>query len=186
MKALDASQASIKFEEWCVAVVPAVRVVESGDSSAPGVDVLAVFDREAMRYRASAIKVTAPDGSEVTGTQLRGVRVTDYLRCAGLSGVYLEWNGERLLPLSRFGDDLGAMFNQRISAGIRRAGPTSDNLFLVALSYFVAQISSQPPAKAVERDLGLPARTAANWIARAKEEGILFTGNGLGGEDADQ
>jgi hypothetical protein len=37
----------------------------------------------------------------------------------------------------------------------------------------IAQLSAQPAAKAVERQFGLPARTAANWIAKAKAAGLI-------------
>jgi hypothetical protein len=66
---------------------------------------------------------------------------------------------------------------------VRKAGPVDWVLRELALVYNIALISSQPPAKAVEKGFGLAARTAARWIAKAREMSILTRPSVPGYED---
>ncbi len=53
--------------------------------------------------------------------------------------------------------------------------PSAASFRPIVMTYQIAHLCSQPPAKAVEAQYGLAPRTAARWIARAKELGLLKT-----------
>lgn len=120
---------------------------------------------------------------EVTSAHLREVRVAEAKRRAVSHLVYVRTahDADPVTLFSRFGDEGIGFAKSRATAGDER--PTESRLRLVGLVYGLAQISSEPPAKAVERAFGLTQRTAARWIARAKELGFLVRPSYLGSEE---
>lgn len=113
---------------------------------------------------------------EINSVLLRQVRVGEIARVGVSGGVFVQMNdGEPAQSLlSWFGPEGEPQYAAgEIGDVIRNSGPVDRNLQLVAQSYMIAQLSSQPPAKAVERQFGLPPRTAANWIAKAKSSGFI-------------
>ncbi|WP_141399194.1 hypothetical protein [Curtobacterium sp. 'Ferrero'] len=124
----------------------------------------------------SALDFRENDLHEINSVLLRQVRVGEIARLGVSGGVFVHMNeGEPAQSLLSW---FGPEGEPRYAAGeigdvIRNRGPIDSNLQLIAQSYMIAQLSSQPPAKAVERQFGLPPRTAANWIAKAKASGFI-------------
>lgn len=112
---------------------------------------------------------------EVTGTDLREVRVAEVLRLASTAGIYARFDKEDdPVPIREgWGEDVLIAPESPMMERIKRTGPKGWVLEWIALAYNIAQISSQPPAKAVEKAFGLSSRTAARWIAKAREQGVL-------------
>jgi hypothetical protein len=113
---------------------------------------------------------------EVNTTVLRSVRVNELLQRAAGGGIYVKFDrdAEPASLLEMFGpsgvpDYTKGVFKKLIVD----AGPTAKTLGWVALTYQLAVITSQPPAKAVEAQFGLTVRTAVRWIAKAKELGLI-------------
>ncbi|MGJ4843899.1 hypothetical protein [Leifsonia sp. Le1] len=128
-----------------------------------------------MRYKVQSVKVNATGDSEITGTQLREVRVAELMRAGASRGIFLKLNRDE--PPASFADwygDDGPEFDQSsLGQTVRDAGPQEWVLKQVALHYQLASVASQPPAKAIAETFGLTARTADNWISKAKKAGIL-------------
>lgn len=117
------------------------------------------------RLGCTRLEVRAPTGDVVTGTALRGIPVASIVRTAAGSLVWQTVNREG-----------GYVTNvpYRPPADIdTSAGPTNEALQFVAASYALAYALGEPPAKAVERDLGLATSTAGRWIRLARERGYL-------------
>lgn len=130
------------------------------------------FDAFEGRYVAMFVGLRA---GEVTGTELREIRVAELVRMASAAGIFvrLESGSEPVSVRSWWGDSEYHVMGKATAEAVRAAGPVKEVLKQVALVYNIAQLSSQPPAKSVEAAFGLTPRTAARWIAKAREQEIL-------------
>lgn len=131
------------------------------------------FDMVSARYKLTFIGLRA---SEVNGTMLRTVRAMDYVKAAARRSIYLvlDESGAQEPLAALFEAELGeSMFGAEFAKYIAGGGPDAFAIAHVAFSYIFAQLAAEPPAKAVQRDLGLTPRTADNWIARARAAGLL-------------
>lgn len=117
------------------------------------------------RLGCTRVEVRAPSGEVVTGTVLRSIPVASIVRTAAAS---LVWQ-----TVSRHGDYVTNAPYQPPADFDSSAGPTDEALRFVAAAYSLAYILGEPPAKAVERDLGLATSTAGRWIRLARERGHL-------------
>ncbi len=123
---------------------------------------------------------------EVASTDLREVRVAELLRMASSAAIYVKHSVDED-PVSLYetqGDEMVSLKDSRLGLLAKERGPVDPVLREAALVYNVALLSSQAPAKAVEKAFQLPARTAARWIAKAREKGMLERPSLLGFEDS--
>ncbi len=122
--------------------------------------------------RATSVTVTAQDGTPVTGTTLRAVRVWDLARLAIAVGMD---RGSRTEQPD--GSTVTSIVDSQLSdvdvARLRSQGPTEETLGWVAYFYGLANVLGVPPARQVEIDLGLPRTTASKWVRRAREKGLI-------------
>ena len=127
--------------------------------------------------RVVEVMVTAtPGGPPVSGTVLRGVRVADLARQVvdeldTSDAVALATGGQFVSPVPVGAPQLTDEDRERI----RDAGPTAENLRIVAAVYNEAALLGRPPARAVELALGLPRVRASRWVRRARARGLIFT-----------
>ncbi|MGM1029411.1 MAG: hypothetical protein ACQEWM_05990 [Actinomycetota bacterium] len=153
---------SLKDAHWRVgpwlSVVPELEARVTDDAWGYEVHVTLRFSRTDLRYLAQQVCIhlagaghSEADANEVNGGVLRQVRLAEIVRRVALGGIIL--NGEQ--PIPAFDDSEASTFSH------------------LAMIYTSALISSEPPAKAVERHFGWPPRTAARWIAKAKDAGVL-------------
>lgn len=177
-----------------IAVVPFLQVEVQQDGWAHYVSAELLFSISEARYMARKIAVGVSSRArlekdpgkpgvfvenalqEVNSVLLRQIRVGEIVRLGASGGIFValdrdeppaslqDWYGPKGEPLYIDGD---------IGRHLVQDGPSETTLPLVALTYMIALVSSQPPAKAVERNFGLPPRTAANWIAKAKAAGLI-------------
>lgn len=161
------------LEHFKVQVTDDEWMVPRDKAYAPIVHMTVVFNFSAGRYTASFVGLEAVH--EITGTDLREIRVAEVLQLASAAGIYIKLNagGDPVSVHDWHGGDQWRAVNSADLEKVKSAGAVDWVLEEIALVYNIAQISSQPPAKAVEKAFGLPARTAARWIAKAKERGIL-------------
>lgn len=124
------------------------------------------------RYVAQFVGV---EGSDITSVNLREVRVAEAIRMVAATGIFVKMDRDAPPASIRdwWGDDEYNIVGSQMGEMVREAGPVDWVLKQLSLVYNIALISSQPPAKAVEKGFGLPARTAARWIAKARSLGIL-------------
>jgi len=130
-------------------------------------------------------------GREITGTELRQVRLAEVVQAASPHCVtFALGDGEttaitaaevtatdgRRLP-KWLADSLATTAESRALPEPARTEAREARLDAVQLVYGVAALTGQPPAKAIERELGAAPRTAAHWIRLARNAGRL---EGLG------
>ncbi len=156
-------------EKLHVGVIPGLSVVERAtiETHEQGVGTIrveVVYDEFLERLVAQSVTVSAMPGEEVTGTQLRAVRVQELIQEAAETMVYRYsevdgWTNE--FPLFTDSDFEEARAN--VDARVR----------LAARLYAVAKLLNQPPLKAVAADLEVSHSTATRLISRARREGQL-------------
>lgn len=103
------------------------------------------------------------DGAAVTGEALRAIPVQTLVRGAVADWVRLRANGE----------ETDAALPQEDRKRLTDDGPTDETLTWVARIYLTAELTSDPPAKAVKEALSIPTSTAGYWIRRAKDKGLM-------------
>lgn len=131
------------------------------------------FSTTENRFKPTFLGVRA---DEVNGTMLRTVRVTDYLRGAARLAIFSSIDADdEQEPLAALFDFAGgeSIFGNEFAAWLASNGPSDLAIAHVGFSYVFALLAAEPPAKSVQRDLRLTARTADNWIARARSRGLL-------------
>ncbi|UTX53394.1 hypothetical protein [Leucobacter aridicollis] len=173
-----------------IGVIPELKVqfqekwLNRGDEvMAPVVHMRIRFSQYQGRFLAQFVGLEAP---EVAGTDLREIRVAELLRMASSAAIYVKHSVDED-PVSLYesrGDEAMSLEGSRLGLLAKERGPVDPVLKEVALIYNVALLSSQAPAKAVEKAFQLPARTAARWIAKARENGMLERPSLVGFEDS--
>lgn len=124
------------------------------------------YSMDAGRYEIASFGIDRGDlPLEVSGALWRTVRVHAIASIA-ISRALPLWT----IPLS--------VLRQRRTAGTLTGPvdfhPTDEStLLLTAVTYRIAEISSETPALAVAETMGLKQRTATNWIARARAAGHM-------------
>ena len=123
----------------------------------------AVFSQPLGHYTLRSFSLVAPEDEEVTGVLLRTVTPLGVMR----------WMLPRTFQLD--GSALSVPVVDFVAPEIKpyrndphQGGSTSIELADVGTVYRLATIVRYPPAKAVAETFGLQARTATNWIARAR------------------
>lgn len=130
----------------------------------------AVFDADLERYVVDRLEARRKvPGGDINGTSIRALRVQDYLRTAVRNALRVGQVRERS-PMFNMEFELRA----EDAPSIRQLGPSSEEaLTWVARIYKFAVAVSDPPARAVQEQLGISVPTASVWIRRARDRGIL-------------
>lgn len=171
-RGLAEADAKIEVGGPALRVVPNFKFEVVDDDQDFNVQMWVEFDRSHMQYQVGQLTITSLHGAGgVTGTMLRQVRVLDYLRMGARHGIFVQTGDEIRSLAEMFGT--GRFFGREGAAGIRQMGPTDAVIGTVGLIYVSAHLASTPPAKAVQDELGLPPRTATNWISKARERGWM-------------
>ncbi|WP_152486298.1 hypothetical protein [Nocardiopsis lucentensis] len=143
--------------------------VEGRDVQGYDVTMGAEFNRDSGRYECRSLTVSAQEGTEVTGEALRSVPVQTVLRL----GIESAVKGSMALNMGPMPED------------IAEGGPTTRALKWVAYLYRVALIFGESPVQTVALGLDLPKSTAARWVTRARDRGLLTVQDRRGRRKAD-
>ncbi|WP_156138685.1 hypothetical protein [Microbacterium mangrovi] len=172
-------------------IVPRFTVDAEDDQTGLGNTLDVEYDQAEGRYVIRQATVRSLTGAEVTGTELRQVRLAEVVQAASPHCVTFTLGDEgdgaitaaevaasegRLLP-KWLADSLVATSESRNLPEPARSEAREARLDAVQLVYGVAALTGQPPAKAIERELNVAPRTAAHWIHLARNAGRL---EGLG------
>lgn len=172
-------------------IVPAFHVDAEDDQTGLGNTLQVAYDPAEGRYLVHQVTTRSLAGAEITATELRQVRVAEILHAAAVHCVAfaLDDNSVDLVTaaeVSSTGDTLLPAWLSAAVAGTATATATSPEtraelrearLDAIQLIYGVAALTGRPPAKAIERELGMTQRTAVHWIRQARTAGKL---QGLG------
>lgn len=174
----------VSLPAWIEATGPLSRVMDSRsleEIESDGLDaedalvrIEASYDDHEQRYLLRKLELTAPEGREISGTLLREVAPLRIMR----------WVLPRTFKPSEVGLGTSAVMRYIYpERGIEleprprgATGPTHTEIIEVATIYRLAHIVRDSPAKAVAESMGLERRTATNWIARARDVGLLPNG----------
>jgi len=159
------------------AVLPAVATFTDVDLDGALYDVEMTLDMTDVGIRPTSVQVTAQEGSPpVSGTTLRSVRVRDL---AGAAIFTFVERGKRTVHEDQEVVDIwgGELPSPDDITRLRLQGPSQETLGWVAYFYNMAGILGLPPARQVERSLGLPRTTASKWVRRARERGLIDDGD---------
>lgn len=170
-------------------IVPQYRVEAEDEHTGLGHTVDVEYDRDEGRFVVRQVATRSLAGGEITGTELRQVRLAEIVQAAAPQCVAFTLGDDemvtaadvsaaegRLLP-HWLADSLNPVSESRNIAEPARTELREARLDAVQLVYGVAALTGQPPAKAIERELGVAPRTAAHWIRLARTAGRL---EGLG------
>lgn len=127
------------------------------------------FDENLHRLVSRSVQVLSPAGLEVTGTTLRAVRVQDLLQQAGLLVLTKLSEGDHGTEI-KAGDILRGY---AADAELHRKSPAA-----VATIYEVATVLNYPPLKTISELLLVSQSTATRLVAKARELGLLRSGDG--------
>lgn len=116
--------------------------------------------------------VPSAEGQPVTGTALRAVRVQELARHAILRAA-TRGRTETTEDGGTSTEIMSPELTDQEVELIRLRGPVRESLEVAAWLYNVACVIGVPPAKEVERGLGLPRTTATKWIKRARDMGLI-------------
>ena len=168
-------------------IVPAFRAtIEEGDV-AYDTTVQARYDGELGRYRVTSVNVViAEPGGEINGSALRRVRVQEIVQAATPSCIAISLDdGNDPTTVSELTTAEGRLVPEWMAEQARQRANKEARMDLVELIYSAAALSGQPPTKAVQAELGVPYRTAADWISKARSAGRLEGMSYLAGRQAD-
>ena len=170
-------------------VAPGVLIALPGTATFEGVNLGGALykvelglDMTPAGIRPVSVKVTAAiGGPPVTGTALRAVRVADLARTAIILGALRGRTTATGKGATRT-DILSPLTDKDIEL-IRLRGPVRESVEWAAYFYNLGQLAGLPPARQVELSLGLPRSTAAKWVKRARDMGLIGpTGGSTDGE----
>ncbi|HKT56873.1 MAG TPA: hypothetical protein VJR25_08880 [Microbacterium sp.] len=172
-------------------IVPRFTVDAEDDQTGLGNTLDVEYDPVEGRFVIRQASVRSLTGTEITGTELRQVRLAEALQQASphcvaftldddsntaVTAADVAAEDQRLLP-QWLAATLAELPEGRNLPEPARTEAREARLDAVQLVYGVAALTGQPPAKAIERELGVAPRTAAHWIHLARQAGRL---EGLG------
>jgi len=103
---------------------------------------------------------------------LRAVKVWDLARAGIITGAH-RGRSEATSDGGTATELLSTSLTDQDTELIRLRGPVRESLEWAAWFYNLARVLGLPPAKQVELELGLPRTTAAKWIRRARDMGLI-------------
>ncbi|HWT33586.1 MAG TPA: hypothetical protein VN107_07460 [Microbacterium sp.] len=172
-------------------IVPRFTVDAEDDHTGLGNTLDVEYDPAEGRFVIRQAAVRSLTGAEITGTELRQVRLAEIVQQASphcvafaldddsngaITAADVAASDQRLLP-QWLTDSLAALPEGRNLPEPARTEAREARLDAIQLVYGVAALTGQPPAKAIERELRVAPRTAAHWIHLARKAGRL---EGLG------
>lgn len=171
-------------------IVPRYRVTAEDEHTGLGSTLDVAYDAVEGRFVVREAGVYSLSGGEITGTELRRVRLAEIVQAASPQCVAFALDDEDLfVTAAELAESEGRMLPTWLTDTLAAApglGSLSESarvearearLDAVQLVYGVAVLTGQPPAKAIERELNVAPRTAAQWIRAARDAGRL---EGLG------
>lgn len=144
-----------------------------------GYDVYGLIRLHGRRLELDQLTVVRrTDGEQITGYNLRSISPQTLFQLALEASWFKppETGGEILnLFDGRWeGPNAGAgMFTRTEVDDAKAAGPVDDTLRMVGKLYTLAYALNDAPAKAVAQTFKVSARTAGNWISKAKQAGYI-------------
>ncbi|WP_249354086.1 hypothetical protein [Microbacterium sp. 2FI] len=143
------------------------------------------------RYLVSEVNNRATRaGVEINNIALRQVAVQQILQAATPHCITMTLDDEddpssTWIPLSQLTTAEGKIIPPWMAEQVTRRGSSDERMDVIELLYGAAALSGQPPVKAIQLELGVPHRTASDWVKRARAAGRLEGMSYIVGRQAD-
>jgi hypothetical protein len=141
--------------------------------------VTARYRRDEGRYVIQGVTHTATrDEVELKYATVARIGMQAIVQLAAPRCIFLTLDDERV-PLARWlsADQLttaaGRILPPTVAAEAARRGGGEGRMDVIELLYGVAALAGSPPAKLIQAELGIPHRTASQWIVDARKAGRL-------------
>lgn len=127
---------------------------------------------------------------EINNIALRQVAVQQILQAATphCITITLDENDDpsaTWIPLSQLTTVEGKVIPPWMAEQVTRRGSSDERMDVIELLYGAAALSGQPPVKAIQLELGVPHRTASDWVKKARAAGRLDGMSYIVGRQAD-
>lgn len=129
-------------------------------------------------------------GIDVNNLVLRQVPVQQIMQaatphCISLTLEAEEDPGAKWIPLAELTTVEGKLIPPWMAEQVTRRGSSAERMDVIELLYGAAALSGQPPVKAIQQELGVPHRTASDWVKKARAAGRLEGMSYIVGRQAD-
>lgn len=129
-------------------------------------------------------------GVEINNVALRQVAVQQILQAATPHCITMTLDDEddptsKWIPLSQLTTVEGRIIPPWMAEQVTRRGSSDERMDVIELLYGAAALSGQPPVKAIQLELGVPHRTASDWVKKARAAGRLEGMSYIVGRQAD-
>ncbi|MFE1664564.1 hypothetical protein [Microbacterium sp. P02] len=126
------------------------------------------------RYVIAEATFRARPGEEVNAVRLRLARTADVLKASAPECITFDaLDDGHWVKASEFALSADRILPPFIVAQLRQRKNTEARMDAVEIVYGVAALSGLPPTQAVQNEMGIPHRTAADWISKARDAGRL-------------
>ena len=172
-------------------IAPAFVASATDDESGIETTVHANYLAEAGRYFVTEVHNRATRaGVEINNIALRQVAVQQILQSATPHCITLTLEGDedtsaKWIPLAQLTTVEGKLIPPWMAEQVTRRGSSAERMDVIELLYGAAALSGQPPVKAIQLELGVPHRTASDWVKRARAAGRLEGMSYIVGRQAD-
>ncbi|MGB4779832.1 helix-turn-helix domain-containing protein [Microbacterium sp.] len=154
---------------------------------APGLSVRieAHYSADEGRYLITRCDISA-EGTEIVHRSLRQISIETIMRAATPHCIALSLDDG---PPNMTAHDLtttgGRILPEWLAEAVAKRGNRAERMEATELLYGIAALSGNPPVRAIADELGIPQRTAADWVKKARAEGRLEGMSYIVGRQAD-
>lgn len=154
-------------------------------------EVEAHYLREQGRYVAAAVTNRAVSADiEVNNLAIRQVPIQAIMQSAAVECIALTLDAEddpgaTWTTVSSLSSAEGRIIPRWLAEDVAKRGNKAERMEVIEILYGCAALAGLPPVKMVQMELGVPHRTASDWIRKARADGRLDGMNYIVGRQAD-
>lgn len=172
-------------------IAPAFDASATDDASGIETTIRARYSIVAGRYVIGEVvnRALRPD-VEVNNLTLRVVPIQGIMQSAAPRCIALTLDAEddpqaTWITASELSNTAGRIIPHWLAAEVVKHGNKAERMDVVEILYGTAALAGLPPVKALQAELGVPHRTASDWIKKARAAGRLNGMTYIVGRQAD-
>lgn len=172
-------------------ISPAFVATYLDDESGIETTLEARYSADAGRYLVTAVRARSiRGGAEVNNLALRRTPIQGILQHAAPQCVSLTLDDESdpaatWVTASDLSNTAGRVIPAWLAEDVVKRGASDARMEVIEILYGTAALAGLPPVKAVQNELGVPHRTASDWIKKARAAGRLTGMTYIVGRQAD-
>lgn len=156
-------------------IAAAFRASAIDDASGVRTTVEAKYVPDAGRYVLRSVSLSAAR-DDVDEQELRRVSTQELVQTAVPQCIALQLDDKPDAPwmlASELSATEGRIIPEWLTAEVVKRGTSETRMETITILYGVSALAGLPPVKAVQAELGVPHRTASDWIGKARKAGYL-------------